>query len=189
LNLQTFFEVNFNGIYMERPTTVGLPKWPFFLVMPWFSLTTTVHATANLLEDVTSMLSGEAFAEPAFAAWQARWRARLDRQGGDRAAAFERMRLANPAYIPRNHQVEAALTAGSAGDLAPMHRLLVWAQFYRIAGVIGWQRRGDLKPVQHIIGTSGPLGFAGDDLQRADQPPLKLGDRFAPSRPAFDLVG
>ena len=62
-NLQAFFEVNFNGIYMERPTTVGLPKWPFFLVMPWFSLTTTVHALANLLEDLTSMRSGEAFAE------------------------------------------------------------------------------------------------------------------------------
>lgn len=62
-NLQAFFEVNFNGIYMDRPTTVGLPKWPFFLVMPWFSLTTTVHAMANLVEDVRAMFSGERFAE------------------------------------------------------------------------------------------------------------------------------
>jgi TRAP-type C4-dicarboxylate transport system permease small subunit len=62
-NLQTFFEVNFNGIYMDRPTTVSLPKWPFFLVMPWFSLTTSIHAVANLVEDVTAMFSGQAFAE------------------------------------------------------------------------------------------------------------------------------
>lgn len=62
-NLQAFFEVNFNGIYMDRPTTIGLPKWPFFLVMPWFALTTCIHATANLAEDVTSLISGEAFAE------------------------------------------------------------------------------------------------------------------------------
>jgi len=70
------------------------------------------------------MPAGAAFAEPAFAAWQARWHARLDRQCGDRAAAFEGMRRANPAYIPRNHQVEAALAAGAAGDLAPLYRLL-----------------------------------------------------------------
>jgi uncharacterized protein YdiU (UPF0061 family) len=30
----------------------------------------------------------------------------------------------NPLYIPRNHQVEAALTAATAGDLEPLHRLL-----------------------------------------------------------------
>ena len=62
-NLQAFFEANYNGIYMDRPTTVNLPKWPFFLVMPWFALTTTIHATANLLEDLAAMRSGAAFAE------------------------------------------------------------------------------------------------------------------------------
>ena len=62
-NLQTFFEVNFNGIYQERPTTVNLPKWVFFLVMPWFALTTTLHATANLVEDGTAMLRRKPFAE------------------------------------------------------------------------------------------------------------------------------
>jgi uncharacterized protein YdiU (UPF0061 family) len=30
----------------------------------------------------------------------------------------------NPLYVPRNHQVEAALTAATAGDLAPFERLL-----------------------------------------------------------------
>jgi uncharacterized protein YdiU (UPF0061 family) len=57
--------------------------------------------------------------------WIVDWRARLtdDPQGaGERAT---RMRLANPAFIPRNHQVEAALNAASVlGDFEPFHRLL-----------------------------------------------------------------
>ena len=35
------------------------------------------------------------------------------------------MRRVNPAFIPRNHRVEAALNAASnGGDLEPFHRLL-----------------------------------------------------------------
>lgn len=53
-------------------------------------------------------------------AWRARWVARL---GGDPGAA-DRMDAANPVVIPRNHQVERALAAAQAGDLAPFDRLL-----------------------------------------------------------------
>ena len=34
------------------------------------------------------------------------------------------MDRANPTYIPRNHLVEEALAAATAGDLAPFERLL-----------------------------------------------------------------
>ena len=52
-------------------------------------------------------------------AWLERWRAAL---GTDRdPAALDR---ANPVYIPRNHLVEEALTAATAGDLDPYHRLV-----------------------------------------------------------------
>ena len=34
------------------------------------------------------------------------------------------MNRVNPVYIPRNHLVEEALTAATAGDLAPFRRLL-----------------------------------------------------------------
>jgi uncharacterized protein YdiU (UPF0061 family) len=52
----------------------------------------------------------------AFDAWLERWRAlRPD------AAAMDRV---NPVYIPRNHLVEEALTAATAGDLGPFERLL-----------------------------------------------------------------
>ena len=50
--------------------------------------------------------------------WLPRWRARL----APDAAGL--LRAANPAVIPRNHQVEAALKAASAGDLAPFEALL-----------------------------------------------------------------
>jgi uncharacterized protein YdiU (UPF0061 family) len=50
--------------------------------------------------------------------WLQRWRARA----GDGAA--ERIARANPAVIPRNHKVEEALSAATAGDMAPFHALL-----------------------------------------------------------------
>jgi uncharacterized protein YdiU (UPF0061 family) len=56
----------------------------------------------------------------AFDAWAARWRARID----DPAAAATAMDATNPAYIPRNHLVEHALAAATAGDLGPFEELL-----------------------------------------------------------------
>jgi uncharacterized protein YdiU (UPF0061 family) len=54
-------------------------------------------------------------------AWVGRWRARLQ---GDPAAVADAMDRANPLYIPRNHLVEDALAAATAGDLGPFERLL-----------------------------------------------------------------
>jgi uncharacterized protein YdiU (UPF0061 family) len=51
-------------------------------------------------------------------AWLPRWRARLRH---DAAAA---LLAANPAVIPRNHQVEQALEAATAGNMLPFHALL-----------------------------------------------------------------
>ncbi len=55
---------------------------------------------------------------PGFEEWLPRWRARA------RADAKPALLAANPAIIPRNHLVEAALTAATAGDLAPFQALL-----------------------------------------------------------------
>jgi protein adenylyltransferase len=48
--------------------------------------------------------------------WMSRWRAL-----GPKPESMDR---ANPIYIPRNHLVEETLTAATAGDLDPLHRLL-----------------------------------------------------------------
>lgn len=55
-------------------------------------------------------------------AWLPRWRARAG------AGAADRIARANPAVIPRNHQVEAALDAATSGDMAPFHALLAAIQ-------------------------------------------------------------
>jgi uncharacterized protein YdiU (UPF0061 family) len=53
--------------------------------------------------------------------WLARWRARVPGDPRERAAAMDAV---NPAYVPRNHLVDAALVAAEEGDLAPFERLL-----------------------------------------------------------------
>ena len=58
-------------------------------------------------------------------AWLARWRARLDAETTSQPSRVEAMRLASPAFIPRNELVEAALgAAGERGELAPFRELL-----------------------------------------------------------------
>ncbi|MBW8310898.1 MAG: YdiU family protein [Rhizobium sp.] len=61
---------------------------------------------------------------PAMDAWLARWRDRLAREALPVAERIALMRVANPAVIPRNHLVEAALAAAAEGDLAPFEALL-----------------------------------------------------------------
>ena len=52
--------------------------------------------------------------------WEIEWRARLINETDVDA----RMQAANPAFIPRNHQVEQMIAAAVAGDFAPFKRLL-----------------------------------------------------------------
>jgi uncharacterized protein YdiU (UPF0061 family) len=57
--------------------------------------------------------------------WLRRWRERLAGEPQNAAERAARMRRVNPAFIPRNHRVEAALeTASTHGDLGPFHQLL-----------------------------------------------------------------
>lgn len=64
------------------------------------------------------------FRDDAFLSWWETRRARLARQPQATAEVRARMLGANPALIPRNHQVEAALAAAAEGRDAPLHRLL-----------------------------------------------------------------
>ena len=56
----------------------------------------------------------------AMAGWKASWQTRLQTERGDVHAV---MRAANPAYIARNHRIEAMIAAAVAGDFALFERL------------------------------------------------------------------
>ncbi|MCB1383675.1 MAG: YdiU family protein [Notoacmeibacter sp.] len=64
------------------------------------------------------------FADPtAFDRWAEGWRARLASEGSGDAERQARMQAANPAYVPRNHGIEAVIAAALQGDLAPFHEI------------------------------------------------------------------
>ena len=62
--------------------------------------------------------------EPDFTSWHGLWRARLLNQDTNFNKAIVLMLKTNPALIPRNHQVEAALIAAEAGDFTVLEKLL-----------------------------------------------------------------
>jgi len=74
------------------------------------------------------------FADPsAFDGWMARWRERLNREPAEGVARCAAMQSVNPAFIPRNHRVEAVIQAAvEEGDFSPFEELLsVLSQPYR----------------------------------------------------------
>ncbi len=87
--------------------------------------------TFRLLCDAAAGPAGDAgvralFADPSsYDAWAGRWRARLQDEAMQPAARRACMQAVNPAFIPRNHLVEAALEAASgAQDFAPFAALV-----------------------------------------------------------------
>jgi uncharacterized protein YdiU (UPF0061 family) len=66
------------------------------------------------------------FADPSdYDAWAMRWRQRLEHEGESGVARRAAMLAANPAYIPRNHRVEAVIEAAvEQQDFGPFEELL-----------------------------------------------------------------
>ena len=62
--------------------------------------------------------------QSSFAEWKQGWNKRQLSDSADKQASERLMRENNPVVIPRNHQVEEALTAANAGDLMPLHQML-----------------------------------------------------------------
>ncbi len=60
----------------------------------------------------------------AYDGWAVRWRARLAADSASPCMRVAAMQRVNPAIIPRNHIVEAALTAALNGDFRPFETLL-----------------------------------------------------------------
>jgi uncharacterized protein YdiU (UPF0061 family) len=87
--------------------------------------TVTFRALADAMEPGGENILRGQWREPApLDAWLAAWRARLNREPLPAPRRRAVMLRHNPAYIPRNHRVEAALIAATDGDLQPALRLL-----------------------------------------------------------------
>jgi uncharacterized protein YdiU (UPF0061 family) len=86
--------------------------------------TNSFRALCDAADGTDDVVPTELRESRAGAAWLRRWRARLAREAANPAARAARMRRANPAVIPRNHRVEAALAAAVSGDLDPLEGLL-----------------------------------------------------------------
>jgi uncharacterized protein YdiU (UPF0061 family) len=56
--------------------------------------------------------------------WLKDWQERATRETSSAAERATSMCATNPAFIPRNHRVEAALSAAESADYAPFHKLL-----------------------------------------------------------------
>ena len=119
------------GLVGERPDDDAL-------VSDWLDLLQTQHADFTLAHrrlsdaaragDATALRS--LFTDPAaLDGWLHRWQVRAASEATAPAVRAEQMRLANPLYVPRNHQVEAALAAAvEQGDQGPFERLLAVLQ-------------------------------------------------------------
>lgn len=78
----------------------------------------------NTFRQLCAVAAGEA-PPPGYEAWVAHWQSRLEQEPHTQAAAAILMRAHNPAIIPRNHRVEAALNAAvQQEDFAPLETLL-----------------------------------------------------------------
>ena len=86
----------------------------------------TEMASAGAEEDEPSGNVRTLFENPrAFDTWADRWRRRLELEPTDVAGREASMRAANPAFIPRNHRVEAVInSAVEQGDYEPFHRMV-----------------------------------------------------------------
>jgi uncharacterized protein YdiU (UPF0061 family) len=81
--------------------------------------------TFRLLQAGGQLVAGSTTADPEFSAWHLRWEARRRRQPQSADEAVALMQRHNPAFIPRNRNVEEALLAAtSRNDLSVMERLL-----------------------------------------------------------------
>lgn len=79
----------------------------------------------NSFRKLVTLLNNEDGCEPVFDNWSKNWRKRLNKDKNDKEFQTELMNSSNPAYIPRNHQVEKAIKfAVDEGDFSAMENLI-----------------------------------------------------------------
>ncbi len=85
--------------------------------------TSSFRALADVLRGDESRL-GDLFEDrSAIDPWLDQWRSRVISESGDLASVADGMDAVNPLFIPRNHLVDEALEAATAGDMSLFDRL------------------------------------------------------------------
>jgi uncharacterized protein YdiU (UPF0061 family) len=115
------------GLQDERPDDDVLASdWLALLQTERIDFTLAHRLLADAAQTGNATALQSLFVNPAAPdAWLHRWQTRAASDTATPTARAEQMRFANPLYIPRNHQVEAALAAAvEQGDQAPFERLL-----------------------------------------------------------------
>jgi uncharacterized protein YdiU (UPF0061 family) len=109
------------GLFNEEPGDRALVD----ALLDWMRTTHADHTnTFAALADSVVAPDAAAASDPAFTQWHDAWQARLARQPQPREASVQLQRAHNPAVIPRNHLVEAALAAAEQGDISVTECLL-----------------------------------------------------------------
>lgn len=50
-DLKSFFNTTYNSVYTEMTSTIGIRRFWFFLIMPWFACVLFIHCLACIVED------------------------------------------------------------------------------------------------------------------------------------------
>jgi uncharacterized protein YdiU (UPF0061 family) len=79
---------------------------------------------SNTFRALAGIEDGSTALSQAFDQWAELWQQRQSREPATQVSRAAALRAANPAYVPRNHRVEAVISAAvEHGDLAPFHEL------------------------------------------------------------------
>jgi serine/tyrosine/threonine adenylyltransferase len=98
-------------------TTMRQAQADFTLTFRSLTVAAENHADEQRLRELFA-------ANPSLEGWLRDWQQRLAIDPQSAAQRVVSMRAANPAFIPRNHRVQAALDAADGGDYTLFHKLL-----------------------------------------------------------------
>jgi uncharacterized protein YdiU (UPF0061 family) len=105
------------GLFNEEPEDSNLIQ----ALLDWMQ-----QSKADFTNTFATLSRGQSVSEKSdYHSWHQRWIKRRENQAQSMSDSLQLMQRCNPAYIPRNHRVEEALSAASEkADFSVMHRLL-----------------------------------------------------------------
>lgn len=107
------------GLFTEQPEDAQLIDELLELMQSTRADFTNTFRALTFEEVTEPNLTGAAFDN-----WREKWTARLQQEGRSKDDISDLMKSRNPAVIPRNHRVEAAIAAAEQGDYSVTEKLL-----------------------------------------------------------------